>query len=85
MKLANQVALIVGGARGIGEAIAHLFSQEGASIVLVDLEKSQAQLDGVARALTARGGNALALTADCSDDRQVSAMVDETVRRFGSI
>jgi NAD(P)-dependent dehydrogenase (short-subunit alcohol dehydrogenase family) len=36
MKLAGQVTVVVGGARGIGEAIAHLFSKEGASVVLVD-------------------------------------------------
>ena len=85
MKLAGQVALIIGGARGIGEAIAHIFSQEGAAIMLVDLEKSKPQLDGVVQALTGKGGKALALTADCSDDRQVNAMVDETLHRFGKI
>jgi NAD(P)-dependent dehydrogenase (short-subunit alcohol dehydrogenase family) len=36
MKLAGQTAVIVGGARGIGEAIAHKFSDEGASVALVD-------------------------------------------------
>jgi NAD(P)-dependent dehydrogenase (short-subunit alcohol dehydrogenase family) len=85
MKLENQVALIIGGARGIGEAIAHMFSQEGATIVLVDLERSKPQLDGVVQTLAGNGGKALALTADCSDDRQVNATVDETVRRFGRI
>ena len=45
MKLAGQVALIIGGARGIGETIAHTFSQEGASLVLVDLEKMKTELD----------------------------------------
>jgi NAD(P)-dependent dehydrogenase (short-subunit alcohol dehydrogenase family) len=85
MKLENQVALIIGAARGIGEAIAHTFSKEGAAIALVDLEKMKAPLDGVARTITARGGHAAAIAADCSDDRQVNALVDETVRRFGRI
>ena len=39
MKLDGQVAVIVGGARGIGEAIAHKFAGEGARIALVDLAK----------------------------------------------
>ena len=39
MKLAGQVALIIGGARGIGATIADTFSKEGASLVLVDLER----------------------------------------------
>ena len=45
MKFEGQVALIVGGARGIGETIAHTFSKEGASLVLVDLERMKPQLD----------------------------------------
>jgi 3-oxoacyl-[acyl-carrier protein] reductase len=85
MKLDGQVAIIVGGARGIGEAIAHTFSQEGASIVLVDLEKMKPQVNGVAQGINEHGGKAVAITADCSDDRQVDAMVDETVARFGKI
>ena len=85
MKLENQVAVIVGAARGIGEAIGHAFSREGAALVLVDLEKMKPQLDGVARAITDRGGRAVAITADCSDDRQVNAFVEATIRRFGKI
>jgi NAD(P)-dependent dehydrogenase (short-subunit alcohol dehydrogenase family) len=85
MKLANQVAIIVGGARGIGEAIAHTFSREGAIIVLVDLEKMKPQLDGVAQAITQKGGQAIAIPTDCTSDAQVNRMVDETVRRFGKI
>lgn len=85
MKLDGQVAIIVGGARGIGAAIANTFSKEGASLVLVDLEKMKPQLDGVAQAIIDNGGKAATITADCSDDRQVNALVDETVRRFGKV
>ena len=85
MKLKDQVALIVGGGRGIGEAIAHTFSSEGASIVLADLEKMKAELDGVVQAIQQKGGKAIAIPADCSDGRQVHALVGETVRRFGKI
>jgi NAD(P)-dependent dehydrogenase (short-subunit alcohol dehydrogenase family) len=85
MKLNGQVAIVVGGARGIGEAIAQTFSKEGASLVLVDLEKMKPQLDAVAQAINQQGGNAVAIAADCSDDRQVNALVDETIRRFGKI
>lgn len=85
MKLKDQIAVIVGSARGIGAAIAQAFSQEGARLVLVDLEKTKPELDGVAQAINQAGGNALAITADCSDDSQVNALVDDTVRRFGKI
>ena len=85
MKLAGQTALIIGAARGIGETIAHTFSREGATVVLVDLEKMKKELDAVVQAVTQKGGKAAALAADCSDDRQVNDLVNETVRRFGRI
>ena len=85
MKLHNQVAIVVGGARGIGEAIAHAFSREGAKIVLVDLAKMKQQLDGVAQAITQKDGQAIAIAADCTNDTQVNEMVGETVRRWGKI
>jgi NAD(P)-dependent dehydrogenase (short-subunit alcohol dehydrogenase family) len=85
MKLQGQVAIVVGGARGIGEAIAHAFAQEGASIALVDLEKMKPQLDDVAQAINQKRGKAMAIVADCTDNRQVNQMVDETVRRLGKI
>lgn len=85
MKLGSQIAIVVGGARGIGEAIAHYFAKEGAEIVLVDLEKMKPQLDSVAQAIHQQGGQALAVAADCSDPLQVNALVDDTVRRFGKV
>ena len=85
MKLSGQVAIIVGSARGIGEEIALTFSKEGASLVLVDLDKMEPQLDGVVQAVNQQGGIAVAIAADCSDDRQVTALVDDTVRRFSRI
>jgi NAD(P)-dependent dehydrogenase (short-subunit alcohol dehydrogenase family) len=85
MKLAGQVAIVVGSARGIGEAIAHTFSREGASLVLVDIEKAKPQLDDVAEAINRQGGNAIAIVADATADAQVSKMVNEIVGRFGKI
>jgi len=85
MKLYHQVALIVGSGRGIGESIARTFSKEGATVALVDLEKMKPELDAIALEINRQGGKAIALTADCSDDRRVNALVDETVRRFGRI
>ena len=82
MKLADQVAIVVGSARGIGAAIARTFSNEGASIVLVDIEKMKPQLDEVAQEISLQGRNVMAIVADCTDDGQVNVMVDETVRRF---
>lgn len=85
MKLDGQVAIVVGSARGIGEAIAHTFAREGASVALVDLEKMKSQLDEVAQEIILKGGRAMAIVADCADERQVNAMVDETVSRWSKI
>src|SRR5438309_11195084 len=83
MKLPDQVAIVVGSARGIGAAIARTFSEEGAAIVLVDLEKMKSQLDEVAQEINQKGGKAIAIVADVTDDRQVNQMIDEIVRRLG--
>ncbi|MBI4525025.1 MAG: SDR family oxidoreductase [Deltaproteobacteria bacterium] len=85
MKLDGQMAIVIGGARGIGAAIARAFSQEGASIVLVDLGKMKPQLDETAREINQKGGKAVALVADVTDEGQVNTMVDATIRRWGKI
>ncbi|MBI2352216.1 MAG: SDR family oxidoreductase [Deltaproteobacteria bacterium] len=85
MKLNGQVAIVVGSARGIGAAIARTFSQEGAAIVLMDIEKMKPQLDEVAQEITRKGGKAIAIIADCTDEGQVNKMADEAVRCWGKI
>ena len=85
MKLAGQVAIVIGSARGIGATIARTFSREGAAIVLVDIEKMKPQLDEVAQEISQEGGKAIAIVADCTDDAQVKKMVDETTRRWRKI
>jgi NAD(P)-dependent dehydrogenase (short-subunit alcohol dehydrogenase family) len=85
MKLEGHVAIVVGGARGIGESIAQTFAQEGARIVLVDLEKMKPELDKVAQQIIQTGGKATAIVADCTADSQVNQMVDETVKQWGRV
>ncbi|MBI4529468.1 MAG: SDR family NAD(P)-dependent oxidoreductase, partial [Deltaproteobacteria bacterium] len=85
MKLDRQIAIIIGSARGIGAAIARTFSQEGANIVLVDLEKMKPHLDEVAQEIIQKGGKAIAIVADCTDERRVNEMVDETMQQWGRI
>lgn len=85
MKLADQVAVIVGGARGIGEAIAHTFAREGAQIALVDLERTKTDLDAVVQAIQQKGGDVTAMTVDATDFAQVERMVADVVDRWGSL
>jgi NAD(P)-dependent dehydrogenase (short-subunit alcohol dehydrogenase family) len=82
MKLAGKVAVITGASMGIGEAIAKLFLQEGAKIVLCarDLPRTQA-----AEQRIGGGGNTLSVACDVSKRDQVDALVKAAVAKFGRI
>ncbi len=62
----GKVALITGGAKGIGMACAELLAREGAAVAISDVDLEGAQ--GVARAITDQGGSALALRHDVGDE-----------------
>jgi NAD(P)-dependent dehydrogenase (short-subunit alcohol dehydrogenase family) len=83
MKLKEQVAIVTGAGRNIGEEIAKLFAIEGARIALVDLD--QARGERVAGAINATGGEAQSFLADVSKDAEVAALVKAVVDRFGRI
>ncbi|MBI4219600.1 MAG: SDR family NAD(P)-dependent oxidoreductase, partial [Chloroflexi bacterium] len=83
MRLKDKVAVVTGAGTGIGQAIAELFAEEGAKIVVAEIdEKSgRAVADGIAK----RGGAASFHRTDVSKESDVKAMVDAAVRQFGSI
>lgn len=82
-RIDGQVALVTGGAGGIGEALARRFVDAGARVVLADLDVSAA---GRVAAAVARGSDAcFALGADVTDQASVDAMVAEAIARFGQI
>jgi NAD(P)-dependent dehydrogenase (short-subunit alcohol dehydrogenase family) len=83
MKLENKVAMITGGARGIGRAIALGFAREGASIVIVDLRGELA--NATAREIEDAGGAALAIEADLSDIESLDGIICQTIERFAGI
>ena len=80
--LANKVALITGGAAGIGRAIAELYGQKGAKLVLVD--KSDA-VGAVADEFTADGMESLGIATDITIRANIEQFVEEASKRFGSI
>jgi 3-oxoacyl-[acyl-carrier protein] reductase len=82
--LSNKVALVTGGARGIGAAIAKRLSEEGAA-VSITYSKSKKSAEALVTAINNDGGRALAIDADSAEAGQVKAAVDETVRTFGGL
>ena len=81
--LENRIAIVTGGASGIGRASALTFSREGAKVAVVDVQ-TQAGNDTVDRIRQA-GGEALFVPCDVAEAREVSAMVDQCVDAFGRI
>ena len=79
--LADQVAVVTGGGRGFGRAIAETFAGLGASVVVAS--RNAPELDEVAAAIKKAGGKALAQTADVADERQVQELVLATERWVG--
>ena len=82
-RLENKVAVITGSASGMGRATAIRFSQEGASVVVADLNESGGE--SVVRECKENGGNAIFQKADVSSEEQVKAMIDRAVKEFGRL
>ena len=79
----NKVALVTGAGSGMGLATAKAFAEAGAAVVLADNREEAAY--AAAKSLFAAGHRALAVHCDVADEKQVAAMVEQTVASFGRI
>jgi 3-oxoacyl-[acyl-carrier protein] reductase len=83
-RLEGKRAIITGGARGIGAAIAQAFVKEGAQVAVVDL-REESESEEILADMPADGGQATYFQTDVSDQRQVEAMVERVIAQFGQI
>jgi NAD(P)-dependent dehydrogenase (short-subunit alcohol dehydrogenase family) len=81
LELEGKVALVTGGAAGIGRAISELFAEEGAIVVIADIVSAGDTIETIQK----KGGTVKFLKTDVSDSSQVRMLVDETVRTYGTI
>ena len=82
--LTGKVALVTGGSRGIGAAIAKRLARDGAAVAIT-YAHAQQKADEVVHAIEAAGGRALAIRADSADAEAVKSAVAETVRTLGRL
>lgn len=82
-KLDGKVAVITGSGRGIGEAMAKLFSQEGASVIVNDIDAAPAE--EVVKEIQAKDGKAVTCVADITKAEEAQKLMDTAVEKFGKL
>ena len=81
--LSDRVAVVTGGGRGIGRAIALGLADAGATVV--PTARSEAEVEAVAETIRDRGGRALAVTTDLGDREGIDALFERTTEEFGGV
>jgi NAD(P)-dependent dehydrogenase (short-subunit alcohol dehydrogenase family) len=82
-RLAGKVAIVTGGASGIGEAVARIFCDNGCKVALMDI--NQQRLDLVKADLVKSGGDCITFNADVTEEDQVIAAFRDTVAKWGHL
>ncbi len=85
MELKDSVAIVTGGARGIGRGIAYELAREGVRVAIADLPAVSADRDETIAELQRMGVEAMAIDVDVRDAAQVQAMAKAAIDRFGQI
>jgi len=82
-ELEGKIAIVTGSGSGIGKSIAQAFADEGASVVIADIDAQRAEK--AAQGIKSRGGTALAIETDVSKFDSVNRMVQQVLSKFGKI
>ncbi|MDI3286773.1 SDR family NAD(P)-dependent oxidoreductase [Polyangium sp. 15x6] len=82
-RIAGKVALVTGAGSGIGQATAELFAEEGARVVVTDIDVAAAE--AAATRIATRGGQALALELDATDEADWESVIDRVLAGWGRI
>lgn len=83
MRLKDKVAVITGAASGIGKEIAFVYAKEGAKVAIADLSQEAGQV--VADEIIAKGGKAIAVTMDVTNEAQVNDGIETIAHKMGGI
>ncbi|MDE0503525.1 MAG: SDR family NAD(P)-dependent oxidoreductase [Candidatus Poribacteria bacterium] len=82
-KLSNQVAIVTGAAQGMGAATANCLAQEGAAVIVSDINGSK--VAAVAEEINGTGGRAMPVEADVTKEDEVACMVERAIDNYGSV
>src|SRR5258705_8981695 len=81
MRFKDKSVIVTGGGGKIAKAYAMAFAKEGAKLSLPDI----ASADGIVKAIKDMGGTAISMACDVSNEQSLKAMVEETVKQFGTV
>jgi len=82
-KLDNKTAILTGAASGMGKAIALVFAQEGANVIVADLKQNE--IDEVVQMISAAGGKATGVVCDVANEAEVNALIAAAVKIYNSV
>lgn len=82
-RLKGKVAVVTGAADGIGQVIAETMAKEGASVVLADIQEEKGQQ--ASQSIAESGGKALFIKTDVSQEKDMQALLEQTVQRYGKL